>query len=225
MGAVMDQQNKQESPKARFVLLTPRVDDAARFAPLLAEACAAADIAAVILRLAPGSDAETLARIRVLAAGVHRVGASLLLDGRLHLVDAANADGVHVAGSAATTTARGAVKGDRVVGAGNLSNRHEAMLAGEGGADYVLFGEPDENGRRPSLDSLTERLAWWSELFVIPCVAYVTRIQDVAPLVRAGADFLAVGEEAVWNAPEGAVMALTACAAAMNVVGVPEPVA
>jgi thiamine-phosphate pyrophosphorylase len=202
--------NEQESLRPRFVLLTPPIENATQFAPVLAEACAAADVAAVILRLAPSSDAETLARIRLLAPGVHKVGAALLLDGLLHLVEAANADGVHLAGSTAVGTGRGAVKSDRIVGGGTLSSRHEAMLAGESGADYVLFGEPDERGKRPSIDSLAERVAWWSELFVVPCVAYAAQTDEIAPLVRAGADFVAIGDEIAWKAAGDLAAALAA---------------
>jgi thiamine-phosphate pyrophosphorylase len=203
-------QNEQESLRPRFVLLTPPIENAGEFAPVLAQACAAADVAAVILRLAPSSDAETLARIRLLAPGVHKVGAALVLDNLLHLTDAANADGVHMAGSTAVGTARAAMKSDRIVGGGTLSSRHEAMLAGESGADYVLFGEPDGRGKRPSIDSLTERVAWWSELFIVPCIAYAARTDEIAPLVRAGADFIAIGDEIAWNATGDVAAALAA---------------
>ena len=74
------------------------------------------------------------------------------------------------------------------------------MLAGEAGADYVMFGEPDRNGRRPDFGELQERLTWWVDLFEIPCVAYVAGKEEVAPLVRTGADFIALGDW-IWSAP------------------------
>jgi thiamine-phosphate pyrophosphorylase len=219
----MDQrQNGPDTYRSRFVLVTPPVDDAARFAPILADACTAADVAAVVVRLQPGSDDETLERIRALAPAVRTVAGSLLLDGHPHLVEPANADGAHVIGSEAVATARTAVKGDRIVGAGNLPSRHDAMTAGENGADYVLFGEPDEAGRRPTVDSLVERVAWWSELFVIPCVAYAGRVEEIAPLVRAGADFIALGDESIWHSSKRAAAAL---AEAEKLLELAEPVA
>ena len=33
-----------------------------------------------------------------------------------------------------------------IVGVGGMASRHDAMVAGEDGADYLLFGEPGENG-------------------------------------------------------------------------------
>ena len=72
------------------------------------------------------------------------------------------------------------------------------MLAGESGADYVMFGEPDADGRRPSFDAMLERVAWWAEMLEIPCVAYAASLDEVEPLAAAGADFIAVGDF-VWR--------------------------
>jgi hypothetical protein len=60
------------------------------------------------------------------------------------------------------------LKPDRILGVGGLVTRHDAMVAGEAGADYVLFGEPDAKGERPSADAICERLDWWAELFEPP---------------------------------------------------------
>jgi thiamine-phosphate pyrophosphorylase len=68
------------------------------------------------------------------------------------------------------------------------------MLAAEAGADYVMFGEPDTTGRRPSFDAVVERVAWWAELFEIPCVGFAASLDEVKPLVAAGADFVAIGD-------------------------------
>src|SRR6476660_8186301 len=75
-----------------------------------------------------------------------------------------------------------------------LVTRHDAMLAAEQGADYVMFGDPDVEGRRPALPAIEERVAWWAEVFEIPCVGYAASLGDIAPLVAAGADFIALGD-------------------------------
>jgi thiamine-phosphate pyrophosphorylase len=67
------------------------------------------------------------------------------------------------------------------------------MEAGEAGADYVAFGAffpstTKETEHRPEPDLLT----WWSTLFELPCVAIGGITAACAPLVTAGADFLAV---------------------------------
>jgi thiamine-phosphate pyrophosphorylase len=194
----------------RFILVTPPLDDAAAFAPTLAAACAAADVAAVILRTAAGDDAATLRRVAAIAPSVREKGPLLLLSGLVHLISPANADGAHIGGASAVAIARESVRDDVVIGAGRLESRHDAMIAGENGADYVMFGEPGGNGKRPTLAGLTERVLWWAELFQLPCVAYAGHLDEIDPLIRAGADFIALGEEVVWKAPDGPAMALAA---------------
>ena len=55
-----------------------------------------------------------------------------------------------------------------------------------------------------------EILSWWTETFVVPCVAIggIT-VENAAPLVRAGADFLAVSS-GVWAHSEGPAAAVRA---------------
>ncbi len=103
------------------------------------------------------------------------------------------------------------LKPDRIAGAGGLRSRHDAMLAGESGADYVMFGEPDRRGRRLPFDELEERLLWWAELLEMPCVGYADHPDEVAPLARTGADFVALGEW-IWTEPQGAAAAIAAAA-------------
>ena len=68
------------------------------------------------------------------------------------------------------------------------------MSAGEKGADYVLFGEPDSMGKRPSLEAVAERLDWWAELFEPPCIAYAASREEAHAFVLAGADFILPGD-------------------------------
>ena len=74
------------------------------------------------------------------------------------------------------------------------------MNAGEAGADYVMFGEPRRDGFTPPADQTVERVAWWAEIFEPPCVGYAAALEDIAPLVEAGADFVALAD-AIWSAP------------------------
>ncbi len=85
--------------------------------------------------------------------------------------------------------------------AGGLASRDDAMTAAEAGADYVMFGEPDAAGARPSFAAVEDRIAWWAEVFEIPCVGYAASADEVAPLVKAGADFIALGDW-LWRDPQ-----------------------
>jgi len=198
----------------RLYLVTPVLADATAAAALLGPALAAADVAAVLLRL-PAADERTLInRIREIASLVQERGVALLLDGRPDLVARSGADGAHLAGDTAVREAIGALKPDRIVGAGGLATRHDAMTAAEAGADYVMFGEPDAAGKRPSLTAITERVAWWAEVFEVPCVGYAASLAEVSDLAKA--EFVALGP-AILSDPRGPAVAVAEAADRLNV--------
>jgi thiamine-phosphate pyrophosphorylase len=136
-------------PPPRLYLVTPELDDTASFARDLDSVLTSADIAAVLLRLADADERALVNRAKTVAAAVQRRDIALLLDGRVEIVGRVGADGAHLTGIEAFTAALPSLKPDRIAGAGGLRSRHDAMLAGESGADYVLFGEPDRRGNRP----------------------------------------------------------------------------
>jgi thiamine-phosphate pyrophosphorylase len=88
------------------------------------------------------------------------------------------------------------------------------MLAGENGADYLLFGEPDSRGERPSPDAIFERLQWWAELFEPPCVGYAATLEEATLFAGSGADFIMVADF-IWNDARGPKAALTDAQAAI----------
>jgi thiamine-phosphate pyrophosphorylase len=109
---------------------------------------------------------------------------------------------VHATGVGLFRAALEQMKPERIVGAGGLTSRHDSMLAAELGADYVMFGEPDDQGVRPGFDAILDRVAWWSELFEVPSVAYAAHLDEVAPLVASGADFIALAP-GIWTGADG----------------------
>ena len=183
---------------ARLYLLTPPLGDAGAIADALADALNAAEVAAVLVRFEDGDEAQMLERVKTLRILIQSNGAALLLDGHAGLVARAECDGVHLTGTDALKAVAPSLKPKYIVGCGGLGTRHDAMLAGESGADYVMFGEP--NGRRPGFDAVLERVVWWTEIFQVPCVGYAADVDEVAALARAGAEFVAV-DEAVWRSP------------------------
>ena len=168
---------------------------------------AGADIAAVLVRLGPTDPRSMISRVKALAPAIQNAGAALLLEGQIEIVARAGADGAHVTGITALEEALPTLKPDRIAGIGGLTTRHDSMTAGELGADYVLFGEPNAAGKRPSADAIAERLAWWAELFEPPCVGYAATREEAHAFARAGADFVLVGD-LVWADPRGAASAL-----------------
>lgn len=202
-------------PAPRLYLATPEVDDPSQLMSQLPELLAAADIAAVLLRLKPTDQRTMITRAKSLAPVIQNAGAALLLDGHVELVARSGADGAHLGGLAALEEALPSLKPDRIAGVGGLVTRHDSMAAGETGADYVLFGEPDASGQRPSAEAIAERLQWWDELFEPPCVGFAASREEAAQFASAGADFVLVGDF-IWADARGAVAALTDVAQAMR---------
>jgi thiamine-phosphate pyrophosphorylase len=194
-------------PLPRLYLATPVVDDPASLIAGLPGLLAAADVAAVLLRLKPVDQRSMISRIKALAPAVQDSGAALLLDGHVELVARAGADGAHLTGIAALEEALPSLKPDRIAGVGALATRHDSMAAGELGTDYVLFGEPDAKGQRPSVEAIAERLQWWAELFEPPCVGFAASREEAYAFAAAGADFVLVGDF-IWADPRGAAAAL-----------------
>lgn len=191
----------------RLYLATPDVDDPSPLIAGLPGLLGAADVAAVLVRLKETDQRTMIARVKALAPAIQQSGAALLLDGHVELVARAGADGAHLTGIAALEEALPSLKPDRIAGVGGLTTRHNSMTAGELGADYVLFGEPDAKGQRPSVEAIAERLGWWAELFEPPCVGFAASREEAHEFAAAGADFVLVGDF-IWADPRGAAAAL-----------------
>ncbi len=109
---------------------------------------------------------------------------------------------------------------ERTLGVTCHDSRHLAMQAGEDGADYVAFGAFFPTGSKEVMHHAeVEILAWWSDLMEIPSVAIggITPA-NCAPLIQAGADFLAV-IGAVWAHPDGPAAGVRAMNAAIAAAG------
>ena len=191
------------------------VDDPAALVAQLPGLLASADVAAVLLRLKEADQRTMISRVKALAPPVQKAGAALLVDGHPDIVARGGADGAHLAGLAALEEAAPSLKPDRIAGVGGLATRHDSMSAGEMGADYVLFGEPDKKGQRPSSQAIAERLDWWAELFEPPCVGFAVSLEEAYDFAASGADFVLVGDF-IWTDPRGPKAALVEVDAAIK---------
>ena len=194
-------------PLPRLYLATPVVDDPKTLIASLPSLLAGANVAAVLVRLKTADPRGMISAVKALAPAIQNAGAALLLDGHVELVARSGADGAHLTGIAALEEALPSLKPDRIAGVGGLATRHDSMTAGELGADYVLFGEPDPKGYRPSMEAIAERLEWWAELFEPPCVGFAASREEAHAFAAAGADFVLVGDF-VWADPRGTPAAL-----------------
>jgi thiamine-phosphate pyrophosphorylase len=199
----------------RLYLVTPPAITAA-FADALAVALDAGDVAALQIRLKPLPDDDLKRAVEALRPVAQSRGVSVILNDRPDLAVELGCDGAHVGQEDTPALLARKVLGGLTLGVTCHDSRHLAMEAGEAGADYVAFGAffPTATKETPT-DADPEILQWWSETMVLPCVAIggITAA-NCAPLVRAGADFLAV-VGAVWNHPDGPAAGVRAMNAAI----------
>jgi thiamine-phosphate pyrophosphorylase len=191
----------------QLLLIGPAGLDPALFERELGAALAIGGIAGFLLHLeavAPARNEALLRAGRLRAICADR-GVAFLLQDDVAAALEVGADGVHLGSGAADVAAsRVALGVERILGVSCGRSRDAAMAAGEAGADYVAFGDLD----RPAGPEVYDLLGWWSELFVLPCLAEVAiTADDCARLARAGADFVAAGG-AVWRDLEGAAAAV-----------------
>jgi thiamine-phosphate pyrophosphorylase len=189
----------------RVYLITPPKLDPGPFADLLAAALDAGDVAAVQLRLKDVDDDVWRRTIDVLRPVTQQHGVAFLLNDRADLVRETGSDGAHVGQEdMPAREARQLMGANAILGVTCKGSRDLAMQAGEDGADYVAFGAFFPSGTKEVTRFISpDILQWWSELMELPCCAIggITA-QNCAPLVQAGADFLAI-VGAVWNHPDG----------------------
>ncbi len=189
----------------RIYLITPAKLDPVPFAGLLAAALDADDVAAVQLRLKDASDDAWGRAIDYLRPVCQSRGVAFLLNDRADLVRATGCDGAHVGqDDMPAPEARRLMGPELTLGVTCKGSRDLAMQAGEDGADYVAFGAFFPSTTKAVTALLgPEILEWWSEMMELPsCAIGGITPENCGPLVRAGADFLAV-VGSVWNHPEG----------------------
>ena len=87
------------------------------------------------------------------------------------------------------TQARNNLGKNLILGVDCGTSRHVAMVAGEAGADYIGFQGP----------GLIDMVAWWTQLFEVPCVAFGVENPGTAQeIARLGCEFVGVSET-VWQ--------------------------
>ena len=198
--------------RPQIYLITPPDFDLEVFPGQLARVLDGTEIACIRLAMA-GSDADRIGRAAdALRQVSHDRDVALVIETHLQLAERHGLDGVHLTdGARNVRAARKALGADAIVGTFCGTSRHEAITAGEAGADYVAFGPvgdlPLGTGPRAERDLF----AWWSEMIEVPVVAEggltATLVAELAPV----SDFLGVGAE-IWSTddPVAALKALLA---------------
>ena len=203
----------RERPRL-YLITPPQLRDVPAFITQLEAAIAGGDIASLQVRLKDKDDTIDTAATRAVAQAIKPLcrdnEIALFINDSPQLARALDADGVHLgADDMDIAEARALLGDDVIIGATCKNSRHTALFAGEAGADYLAFGAfyPTET-KAETTPAEPDILTWCQMFLTLPCVAIggIT-LQNAAPLVSAGADFLAVSS-GVWNHNDGPAAAV-----------------
>lgn len=204
-------------PSRLYLLLPPRFEPE-EMAEHLANALAATPIACVRLDLGPAEEEDWIRAANHVIEPCHAHDVALVVTDHYRLVDALGLDGVHLSAAAQISLreARKAMGDDRVVGAYAGNSRHQGIVLGEAGADYVSFGPVGDSGALGADAKAGDDLfQWWGEMIETPSVAEGgVSVEDAARL-SPHTDFV-VPDRRIWNAPEDLSATLQAYAKALS---------
>jgi len=191
----------------QLYLISP-LDVSGLFPDRLARALDAGPVAAFQFRVKDIDEHQAARLAEPLQAICAERDVAFIVNDSIALAKRIGADGVHLGqGDGEVADARARLGKEAQIGVTCHNSRDLAMEAGEAGADYVAFGAffPTQT-KATEYRAEPELLSWWQNLMELPCVAIggITP-ENCAPLVEAGADFLAVSH-AVWGGDEVAAV-------------------
>ena len=184
----------------RLCLATPQEIQLNEFTDVLETVLASVDCASLLLNLKTDDAGFIEEAANELMAIVFPHDTAFLIADQPDLALKLGADGIHLSnGMKAFETSRKTLGAERIVGIGGLTTRHDAMEAGEAGADYVAFNNPGLP--QVEIDTVCDFANWWTELFQVPCVAFDDGTPQTAQkLISSGVDFLCPSDK-FWTSP------------------------
>lgn len=214
---------EDEKPRCRLYLITPATltcdaEALATFGETMAAALDAGDVSCIQLRLKDVSDDDWRRAITALMPIAQERDVAFILNDRADLAADMGCDGVHIGqDDMPIAEARARLGRDAIIGVTCKASRDLALDAAEGGADYVAFGAFYESTTKQITSPASlDIVEWWASATAVPCVAIGGITADnAAPVVQAGADFLAIAG-GVWAHPDGAPAGVRAVNAAID---------
>jgi thiamine-phosphate pyrophosphorylase len=203
---------------SRLYIITPETFELHPFADSLGQALDAGDVAAVQLRLKNAPDDVWKRAIDVLRPVCQSRRVEFLLNDRADLVAAAWCDGAHVGQEdMPATEARRLIGPNRTLGVTCKSSHDLADRAVQEGATYVAFGAFYPSTSKQVLNLADpDVLRRWAQRSKVPaCAIGGITAANLAPIVRAGASWLAI-LGGVWGHPDGPAAAVRAINAAIR---------
>ncbi len=190
--------------RCRLCLVTPAGADAETFASRVADALSGGDVASLIIAADPADPSRLQNAAQAFVPLAQNAGAAAIIHGDTRIVGRTQADGVFIdSGPADLAVAVASLHPKRMVGAGHIASRHEALAAGEAEPDFLFFGRLDGDTDDGIFPKALDLAAWWSAVTVIPAIVMGGRtLASVREAAAAGIEFVALSR-AVWDDPRG----------------------
>ena len=129
----------------------------------------------------------------------HSRDVAVVIENHFLLVQKYGLDGVHLSdGSRNVGKARKNLGKDAIIGTFCGSSKHDGLISGEAGADYVSFGPLSKSTLRDGNIAHSDLFTWWSTMIEIPVIAEGRLNKKVIGELRKATDFLAFGDE-LWR--------------------------
>ncbi len=202
--------------RPRLFLITPRLVDPDAFASTLEAALSGGDVASLLIAPEAVDDALQAIAERLVPIA-QAAGVAAIIRNDTQIVGRSRADGIHIdTGEEDLAAAIERFQPRNFVGAGNLVTRHDAMAAGEAGADYIFFGRIEHDERPEPHPRDLESGEWWSGLFVPPAVVLAgSNLESITAAAETGVEFIAV-RNAIWTHADGPAAAVAAANARLD---------
>lgn len=202
--------NAADPSSCRLCLVTPPDYEPRALSAVLADALAGGDVASLIVTPPGGSGEALQAAAEALVPVAAARGVATLLRGDMRIADRTKADGIHVDSGLTDLRAATERRGRRIVGAGGIASRHDALEAGELGPDYIFFGRLDGDRDADIHPRALELAAWWAEVAVVPGIVMGGgTIESAVEAAANNIDFVALSS-AIWDHPDGPSAAVAA---------------
>jgi len=207
--------------RCRLCLVTPPAYDAAAFAPRLADALAGGDVATLIIT-APGDPTALQEAAERLVPIAEARGVASLIRNDTRIAARSRADGVHIdTGAGDLAAALETFRNKKIVGAGNIHSRHEALELADAEPDYLFFGRLDGDVDDAIFPKALDLAAWWSAVTVIPAVVMGGRaLASVEEAAANDIGFVAL-RAAIWDDRRGPAAAVAEVAERLAMVREP----
>ncbi|ALE03121.1 thiamine phosphate synthase [Bartonella ancashensis] len=128
---------------------------------------------------------------------IQQNGAALIVVDDSRIAGRVKADGIHFEGDidACQNFKDRAKEENKIIGFGNIRDRHTAMVVAESGVDYLFFGKLGAD-KKPHAHSRNLSLArWWAEIMEIPAIIQAGSDEGmVDEAIKTACEFIAIEE-------------------------------